>query len=683
MWKNKRAGKCMSCKDSVAIGQGYCYKQGHKWLTACASTACHKRLGLSLPQTDDRKEISVDGVVRFPYDPNVVALVKSLPKARFNPSDKTWTVSVEPQHLTRVLEVADQVKLVVPDELRAKNADGTDISRAAEKRAETKGLYEFQKEGVKAIALHDRFLLADDMGLGKTIQTLVALPESPRVLVICPNAVKYNWQAEANVWRKDISTFVVPNKKFFKWPDENEMVIINYDILSEQKDIPEDLILIVDEAHACKNYKTKRHNNVKAIAEKAAKVIFLTGTPIMNRPFDLMGVLSAGNMFRETFGTWNKFCELFSAYRNRFGWSFGMPSPEVPERMKRVMLRRLKKDVLTDLPDKQYSSLKVDLTGSIIEELDKEFSQYKDVLEMGVMPRFEDIAAVRAKLAKNRIPAMLQMVEEYEDMDTPLIVFSAHVAPIEELKFRDGWEIITGSTKAIDRSKIVERFQKGELKGLGLTIAACGIGLTLTHASNILFVDLDWTPALNIQAEDRAHRIGQKNSVNIISMYSDHPLDQRIHELLQFKMEIARRAFDSKIEAKFREGNADMPIKHETDEELQARLNAAEREAEQKYFNVKINSVLERERGKAIYPEPEMTEQRKELISKALDFMIGRCDGAIKKDGVGFNKPDAAIAHWIYKAGLNDVSYRLAERIMSRYSMQLSDYKGIWDPNEI
>src|SRR5262245_5578154 len=128
---------------------------------------------------------------------------------------------------------------------------------------------------------------------------------------------------------------------------------------------------------------------------------------------------------------------------------------------------------------------------------------------------------------------MLELVEQFEDQGGPLVVFSAHREPIEALAARGGWGVITGGTEPRRRQEVVDAFQAGRLKGVGRTIQAGGTGLTLTRASTALFVDLDWTPANNLQAEDRVCRIGQRaGHVRIIRMVSDHPLDRRVLRVL-------------------------------------------------------------------------------------------------------------------------------------------------------
>lgn len=148
---------------------------------------------------------------------------------------------------------------------------------------------------------------------------------------------------------------------------------------------------------------------------------------------------------------------------------------------------------------------------------------------------FEMLSAMRAALATAKIPACLELVEQYEEANEPVVVFSDHQAPIEALGARPGWAMLYGKTPMDQRQTIVDAFQAGKLKGVACSIKAAGVGITLTRADTIIFVDQSWVPALNEQAQDRICRIGQKRGCNIITLAADHPLDKRIAELLSIK----------------------------------------------------------------------------------------------------------------------------------------------------
>lgn len=749
---NKYKKKCQSCNKMVDVDKGFAYKNGSVWLTVCASAACHRHLGVTAPGGITNKKsvrkITADGKIYMPYDSAAVPLIRSLPGAKFNPDNLPkdqvyWQVSIKPADLQRVIEVSSQLKLDIANELIERLEEGTEESRAALARAELiyngKKLYDFQKEGVKFLALHDRGFLADDMGLGKTLQAIIALPENERVLVICPASLKYNWRKEICMWRGDSYKITLCNGKEetylkaleegkktkivpFKIPDVGEIVICNYDILpsyllptqlsgnktragkdilvanltDEQKKAFGEIIVIGDEFQLLKNYKTSRSKKVSQITCLAAKVWALSGTPLMNRPMDLFGVLSCGDM--NVFGSWDNFLRLFNGYKNQWGgYEFGMPSPEVPERLQRVILRRLKSEVLKDLPTKIYKDIEIDIDGTINKKLDSfvtkaigksvdfdDEDSYENIAED--LPNFTEFSEIRALLAKSRIPALIEIVESYEESETPLVVFSAHKEPIETIGQRDGWRYITGDTKTEDRDSYVTEFQEGKLKGIALTIKTGGVGVTLTKATNMIFVDMDWVPSWNLQAEDRLVRIGAtSNSVLVMRMSSNHPLDRHVQKLLVYKTELAYLALEASI--KFTPPKPRGPgvdIIEETDEERLARIESVNDSVTREIALTKLNRIVARESEKVSdVPEPALTPNRKEMLRNALDYMVSVCDGAETRDAQGFNKPDAFIARWVGSClrDEDEVSYRVLERILVRYRRQLKGkFEEIWKP---
>ena len=738
MITNKYNGRCQSCGDSVSVGKGFVYKNGSRWFTVCKSKACHRRLGiedLDIPKKKSQSRVlTEDGEIFMSYDPNALPMLRSMPGAQWNPEKKCWKVSTKPADIARVVEISDKLGCDVPSKFRDVAENGTvesqeAIERAKRTRSDGKTLYPYQTDGVEFLALHDRALLADDMGVGKTIQALVALPNAQKVLVICPAAVKYNWRNETRMWRPDYETKIISGKKGFVMPGVGEIVIVNYDILPawlkptkdtgkrtkkgdkileadlsvEQRQAISETIVICDESHNVKNYKAMRSKKVTELCKVAKVVWFLTGTPLLTRPIDLYGMLASGGMY--PLGGWYKFTDLFNGYKNKWGgWVFGMPNPEVRERLKRVMLRRLKKDVLPDLPPKTYQRLEVnDISKSLKARVDQLMvdcaehegvetnGNYVEDLDLESLPDFEEFSRIRAELAKARIPAMIEVVEGYEDAEEPLVVFSAHRSPVDALASREGWAVITGDVSASERARIVDDFQAGKLKGLALTIQAGGVGLTLTRASNVLFVDLDWTPALNIQAEDRVCRIGQtSNSVVIKRMVSTHPMDIHVQNLIEYKMELAYQALDKGLEYK-KPVQSTVPelnksdLVDETDEDLAARINDAVEQANRAWARSKIQKISDREAAKVDdIPMPELTPARKTMLKGALAYMVSVCDGAVHKDGMGFNRPDAAIGHWIAATGLrndDDETFRVLERILCRYRRQLKgEFGAVWKP---
>jgi SWI/SNF-related matrix-associated actin-dependent regulator 1 of chromatin subfamily A len=683
--RNRFTKKCAVCDVAVEANQGYACEHKTGWATYCEA---HVPVKIET----ERAEITKEGHIYFPYHPDAVSLVKSLYYSSWQKEGKFWRVSIEPEHINRVIQVGRQLGLKIADELLE---IASDVQEEAEEKVEinfdTAGLFPYQVTGAAFLANKYRCLLGDEMGTGKTVQTLASLPKDVGTLVVCPASLKFNWRDETNKWRPDLTPIVLNGRKSFRLPEAREVVIVNYDILPQDlNDIQKkDFVLVCDEVHLCKNYKAKRSRAVKILSNIAKKTVGLTGTPLMNRPFDLYGVLSSLHLENEVFGSWVGFLRAFNGYKNEWGgYTFGAVSPLVPELLRRVMLRRRREEVLPDLPKKSYTTITVDgVSKSLQKRLDEVYDEVELLLEMKELPPFEMFAEIRAALAESRIEAMLEIVENHEEEEIPLVVFSAHRAPIDTLAQREGWATITGSTKPEDRQGIVRKFQSGELKGVGLTIAAGGVGLTLTRAWKALFVDLDWTPALNSQAEDRICRIGQTKPCEIVRMVSDHVLDRHIHELIAEKIDLFNNAIDGNI------GNVKLTISEgETDEQYAVRMAALQAEFDAKQVEAealnekarrdaakkKVNMIVEREMNKATnggkkkFKLPEFTPVLIQSIKDNLAKMLGVCDGAQERDNLGFNKPDAMLSRWLYAAGLDEPeTLQAAYLMLCRYPRQV------------
>jgi hypothetical protein len=319
--------------------------------------------------------------------------------------------------------------------------------------------------------------------------------------------------------------------------------------------VPTGCVVIADEAHALKSAKASRTARFRGLA-KAARVRggrtwLLTATPVLNRAPELWALLQAMDAARETFGSFDNYKRLWNAEDGRFGILWGHAQPEVATRLRTIMLRRMKREVLTELPPKTVRTVEVNgLTPSTIklcnealaalEGMGVDFAQAVALAAKTqyLTPAFETISRARAALATAKLVAAIEMAEAYEDAGEPVVMFSAHVAVTQTLGKRDGWAVITGSTDPKVRTRIEEDFQAGKLKGVACTIKAGGVAITLTRAANSFFIDEEWTPSLNEQAQDRIYRIGQSRGVVITRLVASHALDRRVAELLNEKSEI-------------------------------------------------------------------------------------------------------------------------------------------------
>lgn len=710
---NKFDKACCVCRMWVKVGEGFASNVRGPWQTYCKAHAPEQIVARQATST--KRELGLDGYVTMPYESDNLALLQAMPGAKWHSKDctcgcggrKQWSVSMADQDRMRVLEIADELQLQVDPVLRTLSQADHAVLPA--------GLYPFQEKGVQWLSRRDRALLGDDMGLGKTIQVLLSLSKDDRAIVVCPNTLKYNWAKEAAKWRPEFKVRVLSSHDRktggFPIPKAGEIVVVNFDILPKWLDydamneaavakLPKGLdrlkgiTLVVDEAHFLTNHKTKRSRKITNLANLVSRVWFATGTALTTNPGNLWSVLSAAGIAREAFGSWTSFKRLFGArQKSKWGgieWSTEVDR-SVPERLRRVMLRRTRTEVLPDLPKKTYQDIEVnDIPAHLQTQLDAIWDDQGELMEVEqTLPGFEEFSKIKNELAIAKIPALLEMVEEHEEQGIPLVVFSDHIAPVDACGARNGWGVIKGGMKPEDRQAVIDAFQAGQLKGIALTITAGGTGLTLTRAWKAIFNDLNWTPANNIQAEDRICRIGQmSNACQITRLMTRHPLERHINNLIAKKMELIANAIDATVTAAAPAApkGPQVTVKSETAAEYQARMDAilkaaqeleAKAKAKAEAENVmrakaKVDGMLASERSKNGRVEKPITTQRADEIRDAIRYLAGVCDGAVMRDGQGFNKPDAYRGKLLSLAGLQaDNELRAAEYIIWKYRGQI------------
>jgi len=426
------------------------------------------------------------------------------------------------------------------DAARETLSQGLSRLEASERLLDGLTPYPFQRTGVQWLAPRTNALLSDQMGLGKTVQVLMALPDAARALVVVPGSIKLKWAGEVSAWRPDLRVKVVETRDEWRWPQLGEVVICSWGGMPDPDDVPDPgpgVVLVGDEFHLVKNKATQRRKRWDGLARHCDVLWGVTGTPLLGKKPELWSVLQGLGLAETSFGS-----------RSEFNRAFDAGCTAVPDCLRKVMLRRRRSDVLPDLPDKRREYMPVSIGGEAAracDELDAllkskgiDIEQIDDLAKV-MRVAFEEISRVRSLLATAKIPALLELVEEYEEEATPLMVVSCHRAPIDALGERDGWVTITGDTPMNERQRIQDAFQAGAYKGIAGTIGPMGTGLDLYYAEHGIFVDSDWTPALNSQAEDRLVRIGATaTAVDFVYLVGNHVLERRIAEILRIKQEL-------------------------------------------------------------------------------------------------------------------------------------------------
>jgi SWI/SNF-related matrix-associated actin-dependent regulator 1 of chromatin subfamily A len=503
-------------------------------------------------------------IIQFDFDWDTVALVKSLPNRRFhNEGKKYWSCPISAEAIETLAGAGFEIdkELIT---LTEKTKITVDDVQGIEVPGLKRELFPFQKQGVSFIEQKQgRALIADEMGLGKTIQALAWLhlhPEKKPVVIICPASLKLNWaqEIEKTLPGKQNVQILFGGKPEPLWGD---IIILNYDILHKGWLEPliaiKPQVLICDEAHAIKSSKTLRTKAVKKLAKGIPHVLALTGTPIVNRPIEGFNIIQLVN--QSIFPNWFEYTRRYcGAQQTRFGWdvSGATNTDELHERLKTVMIRHKKADVLQDLPAKLYSYIPMEIdNGEEYHKAETTFIQYLRETKGEAAARkasnaehLAQIEALKQICVRGKMNQAIAWIKDFfETADEKLVVFAVHKETVDRLmaEFKDIAVKIDGSVTTDARDAAVKAFQNDPSTRLFVgNIQAAGIGLTLTAASSVAFLELDWVVGRHLQAEDRCHRIGQKNTVNIYYLLAANTIEQEIMTILSKKAKVIQAVLD-------------------------------------------------------------------------------------------------------------------------------------------
>ena len=580
---------------------------------------------INLTVSPDYKSI----IIKFPYDAAIVEKVKNdlAPRPIYNTIKlqtaeikkfSHWQIEPDADSRARLesvrsdsaYQIADSVWALfdVAAELRAKNY-ALSMARESDFEAQRLGgtLRDFQRAGADYIARNaGGVLMADEMGLGKTIQALAAVESRERfpLLIVCPAVVKYNWYHESVKWLGHRSINVMDGSSPMEY---SEITIINYDLLEKRLgdlDSVEWHTVIFDESHYLKNYKAARTKAATQLASHAGSRILLSGTPLLNRPQELISQLIIMDKIHIFGGFWpfvNRYC---AAKQTRHGWDFsGAANLEELNRILResCMIRREKKEVLSELPEKTRADLWVNINNrpeyiraesdlieylktdamvkaadmdEINEKTQKEFerliltgltnpdatltsqefrraliAEYRDGIAQKAdrAETLVKIGVLKQIAARGKIDAAKAWIKNFfENGKNKLVVFAWHKFIIDSLADEFKCATITGETSPEEKTQAVYEFQNDPaVKMLVCNIQAGGVGITLTAADSSLFLELGWNPGLMDQAEDRIHRIGQEaEAVTIYRMLAESTIDRGVLEMIEAKRGDIENAID-------------------------------------------------------------------------------------------------------------------------------------------
>ena len=428
--------------------------------------------------------------------------------------------------------------------------------------------YPYQLQGIARGLQLKRFINGDDMGLGKTLESIATINKADAFpcLVICPNVVKINWQRE---WHKftDKKAMVLTDSVRDSWPffwqtGMNQVFIVNYESLRKYfvrritkaekwtlKDVEFHNTIklfksvIIDESHKVKSTATQQTKFCKGIASGKEYIILLTGTPVVNKPKDLVAQLGIMDRMIDM-GGWKGFMLRYCSGPNQ-----ASNLKELNYKLwQHCFFRREKSKVLTQLPDKVRQIVSCEITNRK-EYMDAErdlidyLKRYKEADDEKIQKSLKGEVMVRIGIlkditARGKLKEVIDFVKDFRENGKKIIMFCNLHEIVDRLMIAA--VCVTGRQNMQEKQASVDAFQKNPKTDVIIcSIKAASAGITLTAASDVAFIELPWTYADCDQAESRAHRIGQKDSVNCYYLLGRRTIDQKLYRIIEEKKHIS------------------------------------------------------------------------------------------------------------------------------------------------
>ncbi|WP_195579093.1 DEAD/DEAH box helicase [Bacteroides intestinalis] len=515
----------------------------------------------------------------FRYRPAIVDRVRQITGRHYDGNRKVWLVPVGQRielekmiYQIRQFENINWVNGFSPkkeEDIAYELPELPDLSMSHQLKIEP---YPYQLKGIARGLELKRFMNCDEPGLGKTLQSIatINLANAFPCLVICPSSLKINWQRE---WEKftDKKAMVLTDKvrdtwTFFYETGMHQVFIVNYESLKKyfvqriKKSVGWTLrdvefrnsiqlfkSVIIDESHRCKSSSTQQAKFCKGICSGKEWIIELTGTPVVNKPKDLVPQLSILNRI-DDFGGYKNFVNRYCNGQNE-----ASNLKELNYMLwKNCMFRREKSLVLTDLPEKirqvntceitnrkEYTDAERDLIMYLQKYKNADDEKIHKAMLGEVMVR---INILRQVSARGKIRDAVEFVKDFRENNQKIILFCSLHEVVDQLKFHFPTAVsVTGRDSQDEKQRAVDKFQNDpDIDIIICSIKAAGVGLTLTASSNVAFIEFPWTYADCTQCEDRAHRIGQKNSVTCYYFLGRKTIDERVYNIIQSKKKIAK-----------------------------------------------------------------------------------------------------------------------------------------------
>ena len=411
-------------------------------------------------------------------------------------------------------------------------------------------------------------ILADDMGLGKTLQTITYVLANPgtRTLIVCPTSLAYNWQDEFSKFASQIATQIIsgtPQERadLMQQSADVPVWITTYPLIRKDVDLYKAQIFdacFIDEAQFIKNPTSLGAKAVKAVQAKHR--FALTGTPIENTLSELWSIFDF--VMPGFFGRYRQFEECYEKPILRDHDSVQMQ--KLRRKIRPFVLRRMKKEVLTELPDKietrrmaEMGAKQRKIYESYLARIQMELAGDEEntpggnrMQVLAALTRLRQICCHPATFASNyhggsgKLDLLMEQLPDILEGGHSVIVFSQFTSMLSiiahELKQRNiPFFYLAGSTSAQERKREVKEFNRGEVKVFLISLKAGGTGLNLTGADTVIHFDPWWNPAVEDQATDRAYRIGQKKKVQVIKYVMKDSIEEKIYGLQKRKKQLS------------------------------------------------------------------------------------------------------------------------------------------------
>lgn len=515
-------------------------------------------------ETTNQRKIELETncfVISFPPTPVLVNAIKALAVRTFDWEKKYWSVPIEyaddVRHFANLynFELSEEVQQLLSEQ---KSEALPDFNSNLLKGT----LFKFQEAGVQVMMKHKRFLLGDEMGTGKTIQTIATAMQANTfpVLIVCPKKLVLNWRNEWRQWT-DKRIHVVGENSFGQSLYKSgstltmaDVYIVNYEGISKvEKAAKHFSFVCFDEAHFLKNPKAKRTLLAKKIASTAEYVIALTGTPVVNDTrelYTLLHILKVDHLFQ---GYHMKYVDT----KKRGKQIYNQHLKELNMLLNRhCYLRREKKDVLPDLPDKIRQKIYVEMDESskakyklAFQDLGAYLSRHKGKSEEQIdkavkNERLIKINYLKQVAAEGKLAQGVELAESLLDQGEKVVLFAHHLDIIDKLMLHfapygavkiDGR---IGSAEIVNNN--IHQFQNNsKCRVIVCSLTAAGVGITLTASSRVIFFEMGWTPSVMSQAEDRCHRNGAKDVVYAYYILANDTIDEKIYNIIERKRAVA------------------------------------------------------------------------------------------------------------------------------------------------